>query len=207
MKLSTIWWNPYCSVFRYQDGENLSKILPIDIFFRHVFTRGDCLEKGIIWNDVFIFVICYMLIHERIWKGSNGAEVHLRSVLYSWLVDDVINHELRTWVKTLPSKCLFAVHKLFLYVYERSMIARSIRWWMKGQHWTLSEIEGGGDETVSAIESEREACFIYFPRLSLITCKSVFVRNVSVTSIVILQSVYRRRPRSANPTDWDHIPR
>ena len=135
MKLSTIWWNPYCSVFRYQDGENLSKILPIDILFRHdVFTRGECLGKGIIWNDVFIFVICCMLIHERIWKGSNGVEVHLRSVLYSWLVDDVINHELRTWVKTLPSKCLFAVHKLFLYVYERSMIAWSIRWWMKGQH-------------------------------------------------------------------------
>jgi hypothetical protein len=37
--------------------------------------------------------ICYMLIHEQIWKGSNGAEVHLRSVLYSWLVDDAPNHE------------------------------------------------------------------------------------------------------------------
>jgi hypothetical protein len=70
----------------------------------------------------------------------------------------------------------------------------------------MSEIEGGGNETVSMIESEREACFIYFLNLPLISCKSVFVRNVSVTSIVILRSVYRRRPRSANPTDWDRIP-
>jgi hypothetical protein len=71
----------------------------------------------------------------------------------------------------------------------------------------MSEIEGGGNETVSMIESEQEACFIYFPNLPLITCKSIFVRNVSITSIVILRSIYRRRPCSANPVNWDCIPR
>jgi hypothetical protein len=71
----------------------------------------------------------------------------------------------------------------------------------------MSGIEGGGNETVSMIESEREDYFIHFPNLPLITYTSVFVRNISAMSIVVLRSVYRRRPRSANPANWDHIPR
>jgi hypothetical protein len=71
----------------------------------------------------------------------------------------------------------------------------------------MSEVEGGGNELVSMNESEPEDYFIHFPNLPLITCKSVFVRNISATSIVILQSVYRRRPHSADPADWDRIPR
>jgi hypothetical protein len=71
----------------------------------------------------------------------------------------------------------------------------------------MSELEEGGNELVSMNESEQEDYFIHFPNLPLIACKSVFVRNISATSIVILQSVYCRRPRSANPADWDHIPR
>jgi hypothetical protein len=50
----------------------------------------------------------------------------------------------------------------------------------------MSEIEGGGIKTVSMIESEQEDYFIHFPNLLLTTCKSVFMRKVSITSIVIL---------------------
>jgi hypothetical protein len=60
MKPSTIWWNPYCFVFRSQDGENLSKTLPTDIFSCHVFTRMTFWEKVVFETmcSYLLFVIC-----------------------------------------------------------------------------------------------------------------------------------------------------
>jgi hypothetical protein len=51
----------------------------------------------------------------------------------------------------------------------------------------MLELEGGGNELVSMSESEQEEdYFIHSITFPLITCKSVFVRNISLTGIVIL---------------------
>jgi hypothetical protein len=107
--------------------------------------------------------------------------------------------------ENLPSICPLAFREYSLCI---PWIINGPIYWLKEEEvaMTMSKQERGGNELVSMNESGREDYFIHSLTYLLITCKSVFVRNLSIASIVILRSKYCHSPRSANPADWERIP-